>query len=232
MILPHSHIPLLSRPPLGILKLIDLATLPSCDPTPPEDCGNHGLAFAVQPHPFKNDNTNFPELSVTYFHNAKVEQDGFTNYIGFTNSQTGVPFSIYGGAPISTESIAVNHRGYFLAPISGLYKIAFKNTDDNTFFWIGESAYNGNYNARNAAYARSVSQPHGSYQGILIAGEYYPFRVLFVNGYDPTAFDVEVTDPMGNVIVSSTVAANTCFFQFTCDYSSPPFDPFGAEKET
>lgn len=204
-----------------------VATLPAI---PDASCDNEGLAFAVQSHAFYN-SVPYSSLNVEYFKTAQPLQSGFTTRIGFFNQLTSTPFSIYGGEPIVTEYKAVNHRGYFVPPVSGEYTITSDNTDDIALAWLGPSAFNGAYTRAGASLEQSFGAVGTeSYKAVLAAGQYYPFRVLVVNGQGPTSFALKVVGPAGEVLVSPTSTEPTPWFvQYSCDGKSPAFAPFGAE---
>lgn len=51
-----------------------------------------------------------------------------------------------------------------------------------------------------------------------------------MNGLGPTSFVMKITGPDGRVIMSdSSDYEAASFAQFSCDGSSPPFQPFGQE---
>lgn len=167
---------------------------------------------------------------VDYFHTAKPEQEGKTKRAGFKCDDPEVPCSIYGGEKVIPKTIGVNHRGYFIPRLTGMHTISSKNADDIYLLWLGENAYNGKYTKENADCTASVGQPEKTCSAWLFEGYWYPFRVLMVNGLGPTEFTLTISGPDGEVIMSDTQDyTDACFAQFSCDGSSPAFQPFGEE---
>lgn len=98
--------------------------------------------------------------------------------------------------------------------------------------WIGENAYNGRYIRLNASLEQGYTSGVGtkSYKITLEAGKYYAFRILVVNGQGAASFALSVSAPDGTVLISPNTDAETPFFvQFSCDGTSPAFQPFGKE---
>lgn len=172
----------------------------------------------------------FSNLNVPYFYTATPEQPGTTRHVGFTCSNNPAdPCHIYQATFPSPETLAVNHRAYFIPKVTGMHTIYSSNADDVYFLWLGENAKKG-YTKDNADCTASVGQPEKTCSAFLLEGSWYPMRVLLVNGLGPTAFTFSVTGPEGLIMSDTSDYQGTYFAQFSCDESHPPFLPFGHEE--
>lgn len=211
-----------------LTSLLDDPLHPPHPPHPGEGCNNGGLAYAVQDSPFQLP-TSF---DVTYFHSKTPAQTGFTTKLGFANQNAAVPYSINGGTPILTGHIAVNYRGYFTPPTSGVYTLSWEAFDDIAFFWAGPSAFNGAYTNANALSSIIYQATPIPYKITLDADLSYPMRFLAANTGGPTNFAASLTAPDGTtVLISSYSTANMPWFtQFSCNGKKyPAFQDFGKE---
>lgn len=98
--------------------------------------------------------------------------------------------------------------------------------------WLGASAFNGAYTRAGAVLEQADSGGAGtvSYKVLLNAGQYYPLRVLVVNGQQAASFALRIVGPAGEVLASLTSTEPTPWFvQFSCDGKSSAFAPFGQE---
>lgn len=125
--------------------------------------------------------------------------------------------------------MALNHRAYFVPPTSGDYTITVKGSDDITFCWFGPKALNGNYNANNADITVGVKIGEGKGAWSFVAGVWYPFRCLQVNGVGPVDFGLTFSGPHGEDMLSATEKDMPWFRSHSCDGSYAPFQAWGAE---
>lgn len=98
--------------------------------------------------------------------------------------------------------------------------------------WLGASAFDGAYTRSSAALEQTYTGGTGtvSYKVVLTAGQYYPLRVLVVNGQGAASFALRIVGPGGEVLVSvGSTEPTPWFVQFSCDGKSPAFAPFGQE---
>lgn len=216
---------------LSYLLPLSLTPLPSCDDHPPTTCDNIRLDYAIQKHNFgplweEEQDYVYP---MTFFHTAPTSQSGTTKSVGFTNQDRDALISIYGGAPISTTQIAVNHRAYFVAPSTGVYTIIIEGSDDLTHLWLGPTAFNGNYNEKNADFTIDVSSAEGTHTVSLNEGQWYPFRVIMVNVLAETLFGFKILGPDMEELLSDKVREMPYFRSHSCDGVYPRFQAWGQE---
>ena len=64
----------------------------------------------------------------------------------------------------------------------------------------------------------------------LVAGNYYPIRLMWANAQGRAVFDFYVTAPDGAVVLNKDTAESISIVQFSCDgVTAPPSPPFGQE---
>lgn len=164
-------------------------------------------------------------LDISHFHTAPAIQSGYTKRIG-SDTQPGVDYSIYGGPYLGSGYKAINHRAYFLAPVDGRYTLTASSPDEAVFIWVGEKAYNGNYNNGNPDLEVDLYDGPASFTFQAYARTPIALRILFINGDGDAHFGISLTNAAGKVIFGATDVVDTPFFiPYTCDCSSPPFQP-------
>lgn len=147
-----------------------------------------------------------------------------------SNTERGVDYKIYGGPTLNSEYKAINHRAYFVAPADGLYKLSISIPDEAVFVWIGDKAYNGNYNNQNTDIQVLQGVPGKSFTFQAYKASPIPLRILFINGAGEVRFGIKLTNQAGDVLFGPDAVAETPFFiPYTCDCKSPPFQPWGSE---
>ncbi|KAK6363608.1 hypothetical protein TWF730_001032 [Orbilia blumenaviensis] len=208
------------------------ATVYTTYPSPDLSCDNQGFAFAWYRNPYtNNDAPLYSDFDVEFFKTAAVLGQGNTTKIGVVADGT----EIY-GQPVNAGSlswIALNHRGYLFARETGDYTFIIPYTDDITFMWLGPEAYSA-YNRANVDIEQgipSVSSPPKVVKIALVAGTYYPIRILWGNGQDAASFDFTITAPTGEVIISrDSTTPSPYLVSRVCDSTQyPNFPAFGAE---
>lgn len=168
-------------------------------------------------------------VDMSDFHNAPAYQSGFTKRIGTDTREPG-EYNIYGGAPTHAAYKAINHRAYFLAPTDGVYTLTVSSPDEAVFIWVGDNAYNGKYTSDNADLVLLLKRPNQSFKFKADAKIPIALRILYINAAGEARFGITMTDPAGKVIFGADAVADTPFFiPYTCDCSSPPFQPWGKE---
>jgi len=208
-----------SHPPIG----------PTTNPTSYNQL--EGLEYAIQKHDFVHRGGEFEDFNVEFFKTAPPIQSGVTTCIGFRHYPVEVPISIYGRSPIRCDYIAINHRGYFIPPMTGEYVFSTFNVDDMVCLWLGDSAYNGKYTRANASLIHPLSKGVSTkkYRAVLTAGVHYPFRLILANAQGGASLWLTVTGPDGTVLLSKDVDSGSYFIQHSLSGASPPFQPFGQE---
>jgi len=206
------------------------------------------LNYAIYTNPFQVDSgnkatTNYTSFSPEYFKSQTPYAVDTTTTLGFVNAACGSTDStgncrydanttLY-ATNTKTLQIAVNHHGYFFAPQSGSYTFKTPASDDITILWFGATAYSG-WTRANADIVQTYVRTQDNSITItktLVAGTYYPFRIVYGNGIQVARFSFSVTAPDGSTVVNSDISqANQYLVQYPCDGSSPQFAAFGAES--
>lgn len=130
----------------------------------------------------------------------------------------GIPYSVI-------EQIA-----YFHPAATGTYTFSFPTRmDDGVLLWFGDSVRAG-WTSANADFginggAKTTQNEATTFSYSATAGEYVPFRLLFVDAQQCGFFDMEARDPSGNLIVSATTASTDGQFVWGCssDVDAPAF---------
>lgn len=198
-------------------------TEPQPTVAPPVDisCENTGFRYAMIPHNFYNDDApKYSSCDTEYFRTA--------NPIWVDNiERIGSP--PYPGAPdVSLEYMGIMHEAYIYAKVAGEYTFSVSYVDDIGFFWVGDNAYEG-WTRENANGV--VSSADGSALNLkinLAAGDYYPVRILWVNGQTDFALDLVISNPDGDVIADSNGIDKEYIVSKTCDDAADKFPPFPA----
>ena len=100
--------------------------------------------------------------------------------------------------------------------------------------WIGSTAYSG-WTADNAnievSYIVSGNGPgQGSYTIYLLAGTYYPFRIMFAQAQGYGSLTVTAASPNGTIFLSSSTRLSPYLVEHSCDnVTAPSFPYYGLE---
>ncbi|KAI5778644.1 hypothetical protein EDC01DRAFT_673889 [Geopyxis carbonaria] len=157
---------------------------------------NAGTFYRIQKHPFTYTGTGFPTFDVEFFKQGNYIQSGVTTDLAFSNTKPENPASVYGGTPINTEFMAINHFGIVVPTASGQYTIsAVQGVDDIVLLWLGAEADNGKYTRDNAEYEATYGSPVGKYKVDLEAGKQYSFRILMANAQGPAILGLTYSGP-------------------------------------
>ncbi|KAI9147566.1 putative cell agglutination protein pfl4 [Paramyrothecium foliicola] len=125
--------------------------------------------------------------------------------------------NIYGNTgPANSEMSRsiIDHRGYFLPTVAGLYTIWLETADNALYAWIGDRAISG-WSPTNPSISRfwppDESDPYTYYFDVTKAntGKPIPFRFLWLNYGGPGAFSARVIDPLGSVILGPQSRKNS-----------------------
>ncbi|KAM4063646.1 GLEYA motif domain-containing protein [Hirsutella rhossiliensis] len=120
-----------------------------------------------------------------------------------SDSRCNNPAIVYGHNVGSREYSVVQHVGYFHPSKKGTYTFNPYETDEAVYIWLGEKAKSG-FTKNNVDIARNWGQtltaPLQYY--VKNAGDYIPFRMLWVNAEGCSGFSLIVNDPEGYQIVS------------------------------
>ncbi|KAJ5806949.1 hypothetical protein N7474_010541 [Penicillium riverlandense] len=200
----------------------------------PTTCGNEGVQWAyyqdnnIPPnaHPCRDGYTWDPTEIKTII----PSYTSTTPYI-FLNATGDTDVSIYGSTQtFDLIDIALNHRGYIYAEVSGDYTYTSSNADDIIFFWSGPKAFSG-WTESNADATNEYCQPDSTFTMSLLSGQYYPFRIVYANSQLDAVENITITAPDGTVILGATSTGSPYIVQYSCDgTSAPPFPAFGDES--
>lgn len=121
------------------------------------------------------------KVTYTGYHTDNV---AFTDTATVTTNETATNFTISS----ITENTTVLYLGYLLADYTGTWTFTL-NSDDGSYLWIGNNAVSG-YTTGNALASSSYVGP-GTGTVSMVAGQYYPIRLLYGNG--PAAGNLDLT---------------------------------------
>lgn len=196
-------------------------------------CGNQGLAYAIYPNKREDgtkivfDAPDYNNFDPVIFKTAALQVTGTTKSIGFPNTN-----NIYGNTPEDSANVVVNHRGYLFAEQSGEYTFTISACDNMALLWIGPNAFT-DYSRSTATIVQQwvdASQKPVEYKTTLTQGQYYPLRLLYVNGGGPGNLQVKIQAPDGKAILDEKTTNSAALVQFSCDgVLAPKFADFGAE---
>lgn len=142
----------------------------------------------------------------SYYENNAYYPSNIPLLIGeFTYTSSGVLSINDSGSSTYSENSSM-WFGYFLAGTTGLHQ--FKTiSDDGSLLWIGNNALSANCTVANALVNNSGIHGAATATGniTLVAGTYYPFRVMWGNGA-PTQYQITVsfTPPGGSETTNFT----------------------------
>jgi hypothetical protein len=184
----------------------------------------------------QNDNSGRPDWASQYFNVQTVldgqspTDTGETRIIGVANQcDNDRPINIYNTThDTGLENTIVQNIGYFHPSKSGTYTFRLQNIDEGAYLWLGDKAKSGFTNCNADATANYVNDDKGTaeFQFPATAGEYVPFRALFANSVVCGQFDLQVTDPDGNTVISIDKEDTDGQFGFACG-DNPQAPDFG-----
>jgi len=146
---------------------------------------------------------------------------------GVTDVLGGIESSLDGSTPpvvydytgpqgMTSEWIAVDHRGYLFTRLAGAYTVTYIYNNEVCFAWIGDNVG-----------SQVWDEPPTSVPVSLPAGIFVPLRFLFVNAEGGSAFFINVTAPDGTVILGQFSTPNDYVLQ-SCDQGpAVPYAPWG-----
>lgn len=143
---------------------------------------------------------------------------------------------VYGSGPFSSSSFGIQHRGYLYAGQTGTYEFYNILVDSADWLWIGQNpAYSG-YEKTKAILSGTYDQDRPNPNNVtksLVAGTYYPLRLLFGNDQQKADLTFNITAPNGDIIASQSgpnISGYDWIVGFSCDgVSAPDFKPWGEE---
>lgn len=115
------------------------------------------------------------------------------------------------------------------AGLAGQYTFTSSRADDIAIFWVGNYAYSGW--TRDNADMVSVDDNPVAFQFNLDKGSYTPIRLMYANGGGLSGATIQILDPYGNIVLSSTSEATPYVVQYGCDDAdlAPDFKSFARE---
>jgi hypothetical protein len=200
-------------------------------PTPSASCNNQGLQWAYYNNAVYNYDVVYSTFNPTVYKDQIPQITGVTSTLGGINTNSNPIVDLYGSSvDIGLNYFALNHVGYIFAPLTGTYTFVLPCPDDIDFVWIGQYAYSG-YTRANA----NIMNDYGTYRTEtytidLVAGNYYPLRIMFAQAQGPAIFQLSLTDPSGATMLSSDSSQSPFLVQYSCDgVAAPAFVPWGSE---
>ncbi|KAJ5548525.1 hypothetical protein N7513_005759 [Penicillium frequentans] len=200
----------------------------------PTTCGNQGVQWAY----YQDSGIPFNSITCSGAYTWTVEEikdmtpyyNSATTYL-FLESTGSSDISIYGSTKtFDTTYVALNHRGYIYAAVSGDYTFTSPSVDDIIFFWGGPKAFSG-WTESNADATDYYCGPEATFTVPLLSGQYYPFRIVYANAQTNSLENITITSPDGTVILGSATAGSPYIVQYSCDgILAPPFPAFGQES--
>ena len=131
---------------------------------------------------------------LTFFSRSAETATGWTSIFLNLSSSTGGLRS----SGTTYLNYSVQWVGYFYADVTGTWKFS-TNSDDSSFVWIGNNALSG-YTVANALINNSGE--HGLVTVTstisLTAGNFYPIRIMYGQGYGSSGFNLSFTPPNGS----------------------------------
>ncbi|ETS75374.1 hypothetical protein PFICI_12318 [Pestalotiopsis fici W106-1] len=194
----------------------------------PAVCGNAGIQWAEYRNFVEraNDDATYSNFVPEVYKGQAPEIPGTYGNIGpieITSTRSRL-ITIY-NTPRAFPSafFALDHKGYFFAPVSGRYIFSVTNVDDAVFLWLGATAYSG-WTRTNADGFGVSNQGNGFTRAFadLTAGQYLPVRLMLAQSEGPASFSFFITAPDGTNLVSPDIANSPYLVQFSCDGVTAP----------
>lgn len=188
-------------------------------PSHPPYCGNHGLQYAAYKDPETPDepDDDYEPNSIQgkkYLVQPRIHRAYDSIYLPGNTS------SVWGSVKqVSTDFIVINQIGYIYAPTTGTYTFNTTSINDAQWIWLGPYAYSG-WNKDNANYYVSIEKYYpNSFEYEMVAGRYYPYRMVFLNSYGVGYFNLSITSDRGKPLSTAQLV------YFSCDGTTAPIFP-------
>ncbi|ETS80555.1 hypothetical protein PFICI_08084 [Pestalotiopsis fici W106-1] len=201
----------------------------------PSSCGNRGVEWAE----YHNDqgyngDPSYYQFDPAVYKTATPNATGTTSKINvdstFANTGDTFPVPVY-DIEVPVELFVLNHRGYFYAPTTGVYTFYMPQVDDAGFVWVGSKAYSG-WTRDNADINFITSLPFDQQKTSvniqLVAGQFLPVRILFVQAQGGVVLQLQVTGPDHNQYVN-WFTDSPFLVSYPCADPSLAFPPWGQE---
>ncbi|KAI1142274.1 GLEYA domain-containing protein [Hypoxylon sp. FL0543] len=190
----------------------------------PPTCNNLGVQWAEWDNTFGyNGDATYSQFDPESYKNQAPLHSGVITSLGSLTTQDR---SLYSSDPwANSDFYVIDHRAYLFAPESGTYTIVANGVDDAIFIWDGPTAYSG-WTRDNAAglITDQSAQQSGSVSFTMNAGDYLPFRIMFVQAQGGAQFQLSITAPDGTVISN---AGSPYLLQYPCNGAQ--FPAWGSE---
>ncbi|USW58829.1 Putative PAN/Apple domain, PA14/GLEYA domain-containing protein [Septoria linicola] len=188
------------------------------DATAPEQCGNNGLQFGI----FTNQLN--PNLDYGAMKSQQPQGAGSITNMGGFEQGTGffgrLRYKVYGNT-VQANYFSVVHKFYVYARKTGEYTFDFGAPDDVVKLWIGDKAIRGWDDSNSDLVAAFTDSQKQVFRKTLEKGKYYPVRFVFGQNTGPAYINEGgITDPDGNVLLSTSSGPSPWLMQFPCDRSS------------
>ena len=196
-----------------------VSTTTSDDPTCPTPTCKTGIDRAVYNNPFKNDlSSTYESFDPDYFKSAKPKQVDVVDEIYISTLRGDTTY----------EDAGAEYRAFLFACQNGTYTFTSPYSDDITILWFGEKAYKGwtrdNADIIQFYYGNNNAQ---SVKRDIVAGTYYPIRVMWGNTGGAADLELKIFAPDGRQLLGTD--GTSYLTTDACDGSYPPYEAFGEE---
>ncbi|KAK6527984.1 hypothetical protein TWF281_009243 [Arthrobotrys megalospora] len=203
---------------------------------PDISCGDvAGMLFVAFENKWGNQHSNnrIPGFNPNYYKTAKTAfAQGTTRTIGYAGTSGLNPYGMWAPQNVPSVPLLVMHRGFFYVPKSGYYTFHIAGIKDGGWMWFGQKAYTAwtasNYDCRYLLKTGIGGYNEDAYTVQLVAGTYFPFRIMLADGGGGGTFNLEIFDNQGNFYVKKLTP--TDFLVHTpCDKSAAFTRDWGRE---
>ena len=196
-----------------------LRTTTSDDPTCPTPTCKIGIDRAVYKNPFNSDfSSNYKSFDPNYFKSAKPKQVDVVDEIYISTPRGDMTY----------EDAGAEYRAFLFACQNGTYTFTSPYSDDITILWFGDKAYKGwtrdNSDIIQFYYGNNKAQ---SVKRDIVAGTYYPIRVMWGNTGGAADLKLQIFAPDGRQLLGTD--GTSYLTTDACDGSYPPYEEFGKE---
>lgn len=113
----------------------------------PASCNNLGVQYAFMTNPYtrslSSDDPTYSSFAAAAFQTETPSVNGSTDFVQVPHQASGSEVVVYGNANQSMDHVAIVHRGYLYARLTGNYTFTFPLSDDISLLWIGSNSKNG-----------------------------------------------------------------------------------------
>ncbi|KAK6499076.1 hypothetical protein TWF481_011645 [Arthrobotrys musiformis] len=200
---------------------------------PDTSCNNGGLDVAIYDCPYREGSGfGIADVDYTYFKTKTPYNTTVTDILGIETAVNGTSPHDFIVHDTAANTYAISYRSFIYAPKTGVYKFSIPYVDNLLGMWIGDKALSGWSNSNADADPHlGVGSGTATFERSFTAGEYVPFRMMWLNTGGPGGYDFDVTDPAGDEVYVQNRVASLLWVRTSCDPSItlPQFPPYGNE---